>query len=129
MFRDAPGGWVLAGYHGTGNVVSFQAKGTGGIEELKQHLTEDAFFYALIRVANDKELEHSNKQTFRDIYFAFQGPAVSIMKRGKFVEHAGAVEQKFQPNHAQLVVKSIPALTEAALKQKSDPKAGSHIIE
>ena len=51
------------------------------------------------------------------------------MKRGKLVEHQGAVAQKFEPHHATLVVKSLAALSEKSLIEKSDPKAGSHIIE
>ena len=95
---------------------------------MKQHLKDDEFSYGLIRLAN-KTLEHSSKTTFRDIFFAFQGQAVSIMKRGKYVEHLGSVQAKFEPNHAQLIVKSRPALTAESLMEKSDPKAGSHLIE
>ena len=64
-------------FQGSPDKISFVAEGTHGIEELKQHLSEDAFFYALIRVANPKELAHSVKTTYRDIFFAFQGPKVS----------------------------------------------------
>ncbi len=67
--------------------------------------------------------------TYRDIFFAFQGSKVPIMKRGKLVEHQGAVSAKFEPHHADLVVKSLAALSEKSIIEKSDPKAGSHIIE
>jgi hypothetical protein len=87
------------------------------------------FNKALIRVALSKELAHSNKTTFRDIFFAFQGSDVPIMKRGKLVEHQGPIAAKFEPHHATLVVKNLNALTEKTLLEKSDPKAGSHIIE
>ena len=51
------------------------------------------------------------------------------MKRGKLVEHQGAVSAKFEPHHADLVVKNLAALSEKTIIEKSDPKAGSHIIE
>jgi hypothetical protein len=92
------------------------------------------------RQANSKELDHSTKTTYRDIFFAvqvcvvcvgptrllgvdrlnLQGQKVSIMKRGRLVEHLGAVQvqlgtsiprfvspsclvqEKFSPNHAQV---------------------------
>lgn len=92
-------------------------------------MSADQFMYALIRIANPKELAHSVKTTYRDIFFAFQGQEVSIMKRGRLVEHLGAVTEKFNPHHADLIVKSIPALSEKSLLEKSDPKAGSHLIE
>ncbi len=61
VLREAAGGWVVVGYHGTEKTISFVAEGTRGIEELKQHLSEDQFYYALIRVSNPKELAHSVK--------------------------------------------------------------------
>jgi hypothetical protein len=127
--REAVDGWVLASYSADGKTVGYHAHGTDGIEGLKKHLTEDSFYYALIRIANKKELEHSVNVTFRDVFFVFQGSKVPIMKRGKFVEHQGAVEKRFEPNHAQLIVKDITLLNNDSLLTKSDPKAGSHIIE
>ena len=127
--NDDAGAWVLVGYHGTTNELSLVAQGRGGVEELKQNLDNSTFQYGLIRLANRKELEHSNKITFKDIFCAFQGSQVSIMKRGKMVEHLGSVQSKFEPNHAQLIVKNFDLVTEALLLAKADPKSGSHLIE
>lgn len=40
---------------------------------MKAHMDDGAFCYGLIRLANSKELQHSHKTTFRDVFFAFQG--------------------------------------------------------
>jgi hypothetical protein len=61
VLREEAGGWVVVGYHGTDKTISFVGEGTKGIEELKRVLTDDHFYYALIRVANPKELAHSVK--------------------------------------------------------------------
>lgn len=111
------------------HTISYLAHGEGGAEELKQHLNSKEFSYGLIRIANPKELEHSNKTTYRDVFFAFQGQEVPIIKKGRLVEHLGAVTAKFEPHHADLIVKNPAAVTTKALLEKSDPKAGSHIIE
>ncbi len=61
VLREEAGGWVVVGYHGTDKTVSFVGEGTKGVEELKRVITDDQFYYALIRVANPKELAHSHK--------------------------------------------------------------------
>ncbi len=66
-----------------------------GVEELKQYLKPDGFYYALIRLALPKELAHSHKTTFRDIFFCYQGSDVPIMKRGKLVEHLVEKKENF----------------------------------
>ena len=70
VLREEAGGWVVVGYHGTDKTVSFVGEGTKGVEELKRCLTEDQFYYALIRVANPKELAHSVKASEKSSWCA-----------------------------------------------------------
>jgi thermostable 8-oxoguanine DNA glycosylase len=58
------------------------------------------------------------------VFWKFQIPSLLNRKqqRGRLVEHLGAVQARFEPNHAQLIVKSLEKLTKQAILEKSDPK-------
>jgi hypothetical protein len=45
VLREAGGGWVVVGYHGTASTVSYVAEGTKGVDELKHSLKNDGFYY------------------------------------------------------------------------------------
>jgi hypothetical protein len=67
--------------------------------------------------------------TVRDVFIAWTGPKVGLMEKGKKKSHLGALQALLSPAHAQLECVNKQNFTEANVVYKSDPKAGSHIIE
>ncbi len=52
-----------------------------------------------------------------------------MIEKGKKKSHLGAVQALLSPCHAQLYAVNKANITEQNLKVKSDPKAGTHIID
>ena len=117
------------------NTVVLEANGTGGLSEIVPRLKEDGCSYFLIRipletsetaVAAGAEITLSK---IRDCYVAWTGPKVGKIERGKKSAHFGQLQELLSPSHAQLLAVNPAAITEENLKVKSDPKAGSHILD
>ena len=113
----------------------FTASGSGGLSEITPHLKDDQCAYFLIRIP----LETSETAVgagaeitlnkIRDCFVAWTGPKVGKIEKGKKQAHHGAVQELLSPSHAQLYAINPATLNEENLKIKSDPKAGSHIID
>lgn len=115
------------------NTVSYTAHGTGPLSEVVALLKDDQMQYFIVRVPlEDTDTPpgaeiHVNK--IRDASVAWTGPKVGLIEKGKKKSHLGAVQALLVPVHAQLYCTNKANLTEKTLKEKADPKAGSHIIE
>lgn len=129
---NAKRGWILMSYTGP-NTVSYTAHGTGPLSEVTALLKDDQMQYFIVRVPlEDTDTPpgaeiHVNK--IRDASVAWTGPKVGLIEKGKKKSHLGAVQALLTPVHAQLYCTNKANLTEKNLKEKSDPKAGSHIID
>lgn len=117
------------------NTVVLEANGTGGLSEVASRLKDDQCAYFLIRIPLETsetavgagaEIQLSK---IRDCFVAWTGPKVGKIERGKKSAHHGQLQDLLSPSHAQLLAVNPAALTEENLKVKSDPKAGSHILD
>ncbi len=81
--------FCLIGYKDTNtpNVLVLKAKGSGGVEELKQHLTDDNCFYGIVRVTEmiDKSL------TVKFCYIKYLGTKCKTMFKAKLTTHTSPV--------------------------------------
>ena len=97
---------------------------------MKQKLNTSTYQYGMIRFEIDKtSMQHTDKKASRDIFFHYSGPDTPILKRGKYIENLGTVEEKFKPHHAKIEIKSKDALSEELLIERTNPGSGSHIID
>lgn len=67
--------------------------------------------------------------TTRDVLVTWLGPGVSKIKKAKKKADQGDVYQVLSPNHAQIDCYNKAKLNAEEVLLKSDPSAGSHIIE
>lgn len=129
---NAKRGWILLSYTAP-NVVSYTAHGTGPLSEVTSQLKDDQMQYFIIRVPiDDTDTPPGAEITVnkvRDASVAWTGPRVGLMEKAKKKSHIGALQALLTPVHAQLYCTNKAALTEKTLREKSDPKAGSHIID
>jgi hypothetical protein len=78
---------VLVGYESDSSLV-LQGKGTGGPEEVRDHLQDDKVQYFIVRVFYPKD----NAETTRDVFVAWTGPKVARVAAAKKATHAGVVQ-------------------------------------
>jgi hypothetical protein len=75
------------GYENDSSLV-LQGKGTGGPEEVRDHLQDDKVQYFIVRVFYPKD----NAETTRDVFVAWTGPKVARVAAAKKATHAGVVQ-------------------------------------
>jgi hypothetical protein len=137
------------GYENDSSLV-LQGKGTGGPEEVRDHLQDDKVQYFIVRVFYPKD----NAETTRDVFVAWTGPKVARVAAAKKATHAGVVQSvlkvriddqricvarcqcsrhfcflSLQPSHAQITCVNKNKLTLGEVLDKSAPLSGSHHIE
>eukprot|EP01091_Cochliopodium_minus_P019202 TRINITY_DN8006_c0_g1_i1.p1 TRINITY_DN8006_c0_g1~~TRINITY_DN8006_c0_g1_i1.p1 ORF type:complete len:144 (-),score=36.85 TRINITY_DN8006_c0_g1_i1:100-531(-) len=130
-FPTQSGEWVLIGYtpNSTTN-LTYVAHGNGGANSLKQHLNTSTYQYGMIRFEIDKtSMQHTDISAQRDIFFYYSGPDTPILKRGKYLENLGAVEEKFKPVHSKIEIKNKDLLSNQLLIERTNPGSGSKIID
>merc|ERR1712137_152180 len=124
----APGsfsGWVLVGYQDDKTLV-LQGKGSGGVPEMVNHIKEDEAQFCLV-IIDDKT--KGSQITTRDIFIAWYGPGLSIIKRGKKTSDVGTVQKVMRPFHADITAVNKENFTEGNVRDKSMPLSGSHVID
>eukprot|EP00012_Vannella_robusta_P008579 CAMPEP_0206208062 /NCGR_PEP_ID=MMETSP0166-20121206/15986_1 /ASSEMBLY_ACC=CAM_ASM_000260 /TAXON_ID=95228 /ORGANISM="Vannella robusta, Strain DIVA3 518/3/11/1/6" /LENGTH=143 /DNA_ID=CAMNT_0053628989 /DNA_START=8 /DNA_END=439 /DNA_ORIENTATION=+ len=119
-------GWVLVGYQDDKTLV-LQGKGNGGVSELVQNIKEDEAQFCLVRI--DDNTKGSLKETTRDIFIAWYGPGLSIIKRGKKTSDLGTVQKVMKPFHADITAVNKENFNETNVRDKSMPLSGSHVID
>ncbi|EPT02305.1 hypothetical protein FOMPIDRAFT_1022924 [Fomitopsis schrenkii] len=83
--------WLLADYESDrSDKLQLTSTGSGGLEELREHLDDSKASFAYVRVqyANDKE---SKREKF--ILVVWIGPGCKVMRRAKISVHAADVKQ------------------------------------
>ncbi|KAI0084158.1 actin depolymerizing protein [Irpex rosettiformis] len=82
--------WLLVDYESDrSDKLTLTATGTGGLDELREHLddTKASFAYVRIRYSNDKE---SQREKF--ILVVWIGPSCKVMRKAKISVHSADVK-------------------------------------
>jgi hypothetical protein len=131
---NAQRAWILMTYSNPTTVV-YNSHGTGPLSEVVSKLKDTEIAYIMIRFPLHDAASHVSPgaeiqvSKIRDAFIAWYGPKVGIIERGKKKSHVGALQGLCVPVHCQLEAKNLANFTEENLKSKSDPAAGSHIID
>jgi hypothetical protein len=88
---DRGGRWVLFGYQNQNQkdaLLTVQATGSGGINELKQHFTSDAALYAILsHVQSDQLEEDLTYTTAKYLFISYVGPDVKPLVKARSSQH------------------------------------------
>jgi len=131
---NSPRGWILMGYRDP-NTIVYEAHGTGPLSEITSRLQDDKVQYFIIRIPLDDHASHVaagaeiQVSKTRDVMVSWTGPKVGMIEKGKKKSHLGAMTALLTPVHAELYAVNKANITEKVLKEKSEPHAGSHIID
>ena len=130
-FPQKDGDWVIIGYEpNSTNKLKYVAHGSGGAASLRNQFIPNTYQYGMIRFDIDKtSMNHTDQKAQRDIFFYYSGPDAPILKRGKYLENLGTIEDKFKPHHAKVEIKNKDAVTNPLIIQRTNPGSGSHVID
>ncbi|KAM0787897.1 hypothetical protein ACM66B_003946 [Microbotryomycetes sp. NB124-2] len=109
--------WLLLDYDGDrSDKLKLTAKGTGGLDELKEHLSDDraSFAYAKITYANDKESQRE-KFIFITYMWATRGSNVKVMRKAKLSVHKADVQNVLRIYSIEVPANSLADLEEGPI--------------
>jgi len=94
--------WMLCCYEDPSKMkeVVFDSSGTGGVEELKNHVKEGNVYYGLVRV---KDI-YDGHVTIKFVFITVQSDKIKPMLKGSLSTHGGVVNKMFAPVHVTLPV-------------------------
>ncbi|KAK4053212.1 hypothetical protein OIO90_003986 [Microbotryomycetes sp. JL221] len=105
--------WLLLDYEtDKSDTLNLTGKGNGGLDELKQHLSDDraSFGYAKITYANDKE---SQREKF--IFITWIGSNVKVMRKAKLSVHKADVQNVLRIFSIEVPANSLNDLDEGPI--------------
>ncbi|KAM0750912.1 ADF-like domain-containing protein [Meredithblackwellia eburnea MCA 4105] len=105
--------WLLLDYESEkSDTLKLTATGTGGLEELKTHLSDDraSFAYARIEYSNDKESQRS-----KFILITYIGSNVRVMRKAKLSVHAANVKEVLRAYSIDVPASSLDDLDEGPI--------------
>lgn len=106
--------WALVTYDAPqSNTLVLLGKGSGGSEELIEHLKDDIVAYGLVRQM--ERFEESDRVMFAFINWI--GENVHRMQRAKLGTHSGAIKDLFQPYHADINAANLSEISSEGITQ------------
>jgi len=114
--------WALVTYDGpNSNNLILAGKGTGGISELSDHLTNDNVGYALLR--ETEKIDDS--VTVKFVFIDWTGENINRMLRARLGTHSGKVKEVFSPYHVDLHTSDKPEVSESHIRGIIKKAAGT----
>jgi len=115
--------WMLITYaDGSDNVWTLVGKGEGGLDELKQNLSDDFRGFGYIRVISGDEL--SRRPKF--VLIRYVGKSVSQFKKTKLTVHGGDVMRVLSQYAVSVDADSIDELTIEDIMDRVQKAGGAH---
>ncbi|EGG23795.1 hypothetical protein DFA_05931 [Cavenderia fasciculata] len=105
--------WMLIGYQGKESLV-FVAKGTGGVDELAQHLSDTQAYYGIVKTAD--QIDQSVTYKYGQINFV--GVNVSPLLKGRITSHKGTIDKFFSPVHVVINGEQQSEITDSIFQNK-----------
>eukprot|EP00761_Pharyngomonas_kirbyi_P012191 gb/GECH01012218.1/.p1 GENE.gb/GECH01012218.1/~~gb/GECH01012218.1/.p1 ORF type:complete len:344 (+),score=106.10 gb/GECH01012218.1/:1-1032(+) len=121
--------WCLLQFTGKKS-VEFVTKGSGGADEMKEHLKDDGVFYGLVRVTEQID----DSITVKFAYVNFVGNSVRPMMRGRANTHHGAIQdmiRSIQVYHVDFVISDRDEISQSIVMEKvgNASMARSRVLE
>jgi len=122
--NDTPTNWLLFTYsEGKKNTLELVGTGSGGIEELKGHLSETKMFYGLVRVQDKID----NSVTIKFVFIIWCGEKVPFVQKGKMTTHKGSVSTLMGQYHVDINCSNPDELSEQIIMNKVRDASGTSV--
>lgn len=111
--------WMILSY--VSGQLAVTSSGSGGIDELKSNLAQDAVAYAFVSV--DDKIDATEMKRF--VYIRWVPEDVPAMLKGKLTTHRGFVEDWYAPYHLSVNASESNEVTSAVIADKIKHMKGS----
>jgi len=116
--------WVLITYDAPqSKTLNLAGIGSGGLAEMKSHLTDDVIMYGLYRTVERIDDSITIKFTFID----WRGENIHRMQRAKLGTHSGEIRTLFHPFHVDVQATQDDELTEEIIQKKVRMVSGTAV--
>jgi len=120
--NENPANWLLFTYSDTSkNNLDFVGSGSGGVEELKGHLTETKTCYGLVRVTDKID----NSVTVKFVLIVWVGEKVPFVKKAQVTTHKGSVTRLFGQFHNDIHANILDEISESLIMGKVCDASGT----
>jgi len=117
-----PTDWALFTYASAGkNQIELVGTGSGGLEELKTHLSDDKICYGLFRV--EDRIDHST--TIKFVFLVWCGEKVSFVQRGKMSTHKGSIVSLIGQFHNDIFASNLNEINFEEIMKRITDASGS----
>lgn len=114
--------WCLFSYEGPkSNKITLVGKGSGGADQLAEHLKDDMVGYGLVR----KTDKIDDSVTVKFAYIHFVGENVPRMQKARVSVHSGSVRSFIGQYHVDINATTIPEISDAVVNEKVTETSGS----
>jgi hypothetical protein len=118
---QTPTDWALLGYANMAQTkemdIELVGSGTGGVEELKQHLRDDNIFYGIVRLTDDIDTGIGVVSAVKFAFIHFMGNDIKPLARARVTTHKSPVSEVFQPYHVETFASKSDELTQQQLSE------------
>eukprot|EP01111_Echinosteliopsis_oligospora_P003829 TRINITY_DN1600_c0_g1_i1.p1 TRINITY_DN1600_c0_g1~~TRINITY_DN1600_c0_g1_i1.p1 ORF type:complete len:506 (+),score=171.78 TRINITY_DN1600_c0_g1_i1:77-1594(+) len=119
---STPTDWVLFKYEGPkSQTIVVGGSGSGGLNELVGHLSNDMVGYGLIR----KTDRIDESETVKFAFILYIGDKVGIMQKARISVHSGAVKDFIGQYHVDIMASKVEELSDEILTRKIQDTSGS----
>jgi len=122
--NDTATNWCLFTYsEAKKNTLELVGTGSGGIEELKAHLTEDKMYYGLVRVQDIID----QSVTIKFVFIIWCGEKVPFVQKGKMTTHKGSISTLMGQYHNDINASNLNELSEEIVMNKVRDASGTAV--
>jgi len=116
--------WCLVTYTAPKtNHIKFHASGSGGLDELRQHLKDTVIMYGIIRKVEKIDDTEAVKFCFID----WRGENINRMQRASLGVHSGAITALFRPYHVDVQCADASELSDDIIMKKIKFASGTAV--
>ncbi|CEP10466.1 hypothetical protein [Parasitella parasitica] len=105
MVEDQPTNWLILGYNDTRDVISLYSKGTEGLDEFRNHLSDEVL-YGFVRVED------------RFILITWVSDKVSGVRRARALVHSRSVASTLKLHNAQITASTLNDLSDNNIRNR-----------
>lgn len=114
--------WCLFAYENDkSSKIVLVGKGTGGVDEMKEHFQANMVGYGLVR----KTEVFDGSTTVKFVYIQWIGKEVPRMQKARISVHKGGIEKLIGQFHVNLVVESSEEISDDIVQQKIGETSGT----
>jgi len=116
--------WVLITYDAPqSKTLKLHQVGSGGLAEMKSHLSDDVVMYGLLRTTERID----DSVTIKFVHLDWRGENIHRMQRAKLATHSGAVKALFHPFHVDIQASQDDEFTEAIVEKRIRAVSGTAV--